>query len=590
MKERLTNWLLREMNDSGYWEGELSSSALATAIAVFALSRVDRERYWPLIVRGLDWLASHVNADGGWGDSPKSPSNVTAVLLCWSAFSLSDDSHPDWDRAIGGAEKWLDNVAGSRSPEDIKRAIEDRYDNDRTFAIPILMMCALSGRLGCEPKCWKWVAQLPFELSVFPHGLFRMLRLTVVSYALPALIAIGYVRYRRCVDGNRFVRWVRGLCVRRALRIVEGMQPDNGGYEEAAPLTGFVVMSMAVSGEKDGEIVRRGVEFLVNSLRVDGSWPIDTNLATWVTTLAVKTMPADSLTLDQKCYLRGWLLEQQHNHQHPLSYGAPGGWSWTDLPGGMPDADDTPGVLLALRRLGLIDDEVKSAACRGVNWLLDLQNSDGGMPTFSKGWGKLPFDRSCPDITAHALWAFDEWYDDLPGQEKKLVFRSFKRGLGYLADSQREDGSWIPLWFGCQEAPCQENPVYGTARVVEYLQRLEHVDLLLVENLVCKGKSYLLSVQNKDGGWGGGVGVASSIEETALASVALMSCGAGCASERGREWLENSIDVAGEVLPAGAIGLYFAKLWYSERLYPLIFSLGAYLSDDQGQSPSLVRS
>jgi squalene-hopene/tetraprenyl-beta-curcumene cyclase len=33
--------------------------------------------------------------------------------------------------------------------------------------------------------------------------------------------------------------------------------------------------------------------------------------------------------------------------------------------------------------------------------------------------------------------------------------------------------------------------------------------------------------------------------------------------------------VGGRVTPAAPIGLYFAKLWYFERLYPLIFLAGA---------------
>ena len=44
----------------------------------------------------------------------------------------------------------------------------------------------------------------------------------------------------------------------------------------------------------------------------------------------------------------------------------------------------------------------------GLKWLLGLQNSDGGIPTFCRGWGTLPFDRSSPDLTAHAIRA---WLD-----------------------------------------------------------------------------------------------------------------------------------------------------------------------------------
>ena len=73
------------------------------------------------------------------------------------------------------------------------------------------------------------------------------------------------------------------------------------------------------------------------------------------------------------------------------------------MSGAVPDADDTPGALLALHALGGEDGD---AARAGVRWLLGLQNRDGGIPTFCRGWGQLPFDRSSPDLTAHALRAF----------------------------------------------------------------------------------------------------------------------------------------------------------------------------------------
>ena len=65
------------------------------------------------------------------------------------------------------------------------------------------------------------------------------------------------------------------------------MQPESGGYLEATPLTSFVVMSLAGMGQTDSPVVEAGVRFLVESMRDDGSWPIDTNLATWVTTLSI---------------------------------------------------------------------------------------------------------------------------------------------------------------------------------------------------------------------------------------------------------------------------------------------------------------
>src|SRR5262245_13401255 len=74
--------LLAERTPEGHWVGELSTSALSTATAVSALSLVQQRSKGPgaydrLIAGGLDWLAGHQNADGGWGDTVKSISNIS---------------------------------------------------------------------------------------------------------------------------------------------------------------------------------------------------------------------------------------------------------------------------------------------------------------------------------------------------------------------------------------------------------------------------------------------------------------------------------------------------------------------------------
>src|SRR2546427_1345031 len=81
--------LLKERHPDGYWVGELSSSALATATAVMALSLIDQNlgatTHAALIEKGLAWLAAHQNPDGGWGDTDKSFSNISTTMLCRAA-------------------------------------------------------------------------------------------------------------------------------------------------------------------------------------------------------------------------------------------------------------------------------------------------------------------------------------------------------------------------------------------------------------------------------------------------------------------------------------------------------------------------
>jgi squalene-hopene/tetraprenyl-beta-curcumene cyclase len=203
----------------------------------------------------------------------------------------------------------------------------------------------------------------------------------------------------------------------------------------------------------------------------------------------------------------------------------------------------------------------------------------------------------------------------------------YDKAVHFLHQNQQEDGSWLALWFGNQDHADQSNPVYGSSRVL-----VAGALGVISQEAVDRGCEHLIESQNDDGGWGGGPSLAkwlkshapaasqlsSSVEETALAvdalSTVLLSrrnlgddCGvqsgwiaqesgqdgskssstrvaggnqAYCeAIIRGVEFLLRSVDDGRHRVP-WPIGFYFAKLWYHEKLYPLIFAttaLGKYL-------------
>ncbi len=583
--------LLAERNARGHWTGELSASALSTATAVCALATVAHQtgetQYDRQIQQGLQWLAAHANADGGWGDTTRSFSNISTTTLGWAAFGSVKGADEQYRTTVTAAEKWLTQKAGGVTPDKLVPAIVQRYGKDRTFSVPILTMCAIAGRLGIGKAAWKHVLPLPFELAALPAKFYAAARLPVVSYALPALIAIGQVRHDRLPTRNPIARFFRDKTRAKTLEVLTSIQPPNGGFLEATPLTSFVTMSLAAAGLPKHIVAKRGAEFLSASMRADGSWAIDTNLATWVTTLAVNGLAAGgelNFTSAEREGLVEWLLQQQYRTVHPYTNAAPGGWAWTDLPGGVPDADDTPGALLALHHLGGETPKIVEAAAAGCEWLLGLQNGDGGIPTFCRGWGTLPFDRSSQDLTAHTLRAWHVWEKHLPGEIKKAVNEGIHKGLRYLRQTQRSDGAWVPLWFGNQHAVDDENPTYGTAKVVlalsELAGRLDAEDVAALE----RGVEWLALHQQPEGSWSGAKNGPASIEETALAIEALaaaLTCGR--LTQRtvlphtilsGATWLANEIN-QGHGHEAKPIGFYFAKLWYYEKLYPLVFAAGA---------------
>jgi squalene-hopene/tetraprenyl-beta-curcumene cyclase len=594
LQSQLTKRLLALTTSDGNWAGRLSSSALSTATACLALkvclthstmiSDSDKSHAHQLIAQGLQWLHAAQNSDGGWGDTSLSISNISTSMLCHATLTacVPDSEMARFQPSLLRSQRYIDEHGGIE-------AVEKRYGKDKTFSVPIMTHCAIAGLVP-----WKLVPQLPFELSAFPAAMYAALQMPVVSYALPALIAIGNVKFHHQPWASGLLAPMRALLKPLSLKKLVSIQPSNGGFLEATPLTSFVLMSLASAGLSDHPVAQKCFRFIVESFRADGSWPIDTNLATWVTTLSINALPAEAITPGHAEQLTLWLLQQQYRTVHPYTNAAPGGWAWTNLEGGVPDADDTPGAMLALSKLqSHVSDKaanpnikisISEAQRAGGVWLLDLQNRDGGWPTFCKGWGTLPFDRSANDITAHALCALHQLELQLQLDATSIVLRkriqsARQRGFQYLARQQRVDGSWLPLWFGNQYGHDDENPVFGTARVLKaYSDPMAGSEVIME-----RGRKFLLQQQNADGGWGGAIGLPSTIEETSLVLEALAPMISDPSIQlttditqlnHGWNWLKANLQ-EDQPIQAQPVGFYFAKLWYYEDLYPIIFTLGA---------------
>ena len=54
--DEVTSLLLSKRTQGGLWRGELSSSAISTAVAIFALRQIDANRYTETIQCGAEWL------------------------------------------------------------------------------------------------------------------------------------------------------------------------------------------------------------------------------------------------------------------------------------------------------------------------------------------------------------------------------------------------------------------------------------------------------------------------------------------------------------------------------------------------------
>lgn len=560
----------------GYWSGHLSSSALSTALAVFCLANQEENSSSTLVENGKKWLLQHANTDGGYGDTIDSPSNFSTSIIVYATLFSFKIQELDADPPPKKLRQWLQKYCSELSPEQIKNKLFEIYGEDRTFSAPILMLCALSGLFGHEKQAWSHVPQLPFELAILPRSFFKIFKLEVVSYALPALIAIGICRHEHLPSRFFLLKKLRSWLSQRCLRLMSSIQPDNGGFLEATPLTAFVTMSLESTRFKGHGVTKKGFSFIDRSARADGSWPIDSSLATWVSTLSIKAMSSNQLSTSpiEKMQLKKHLFDQQTQQIHPYTGASGGAWGWSHFPGSVPDADDTAGALLALNKLEIGIDKI-DAIKKAIHWLIKLQNADGGLPTFCKGWGKLPFDRSCPDITAHVCHALESWKSDLPDFFKKKIKKSQKKMLSYLSLTQKENGAWAPLWFGDPYIEGeQSNTIYGTSTVLIHLHKVVQPDDSIYQAMLLRGLNWLAGQQQESGCFATTNRHAGSVEETTLAFKALDLYGRLPDPGKALIWLKEHFDNHKTFKPT-PIGLYFASLWYSEDAYPLIFTLDA---------------
>ena len=175
----------------------------------------------------------------------------------------------------------------------------------------------------------------------------------------------------------------------------------------------------------------------------------------------------------------------------------PTGWHFQFHNAFYPDLDDSAMVVLALNRSPLADDPaVQAATRRGVNWLLSMQNRDGGWAAYdvdidNQVLTQLPFadhnamlDPSCADITARVI--------ELLGT---LGYRadhpSVARALDYLWSTQEPEGCWYGRWG--------VNYIYGTWQV---LQGLKAIDFPMDHPALVKAADWLESMQQPSGAWG----------------------------------------------------------------------------------------
>lgn len=556
----------------GCWEGRLSGDVFSTAAAITALRQLEEyrpqfgvARIPPKIAAGLAWLASRQNADGGWGAADGS---CLATSAAWAVLRYEQNRDPKLKTACESAEAWLKKRlnGAALTPAGLAPVLARECADDPALLSGALAMCALAGGLAKDDAAWKPIPALAFEALAYAEG-----RMPSIYSAPPTRIAVGHLLHFRCPSGNVIRKLLRNATRSRTLRKLEGMLSEEGGYFEHIPTTAFVLMSLLECGHLSSPVLRPCEQFLMQAQHADGAWPVAGDLSIRLTSLALDALASPHFGLRAN-ESHAWLLEQQD--QRP----ALGGWSWAG--GGLPTCEDTAGALLALRRvqnaIAVCRCEARQdAVTAGIRWLAARQNGDGSFAAFGKSGGKSALDCGAPEITAQVIRALLAWRPELPSM-RETVDPILKRAQEFLRASQQPDGSWKSAWFGAEGAPDGQNALYATSRVVLAIAELGGAKNPDWTQPLQRAVLWLQDARRPQGGWTARAEGTPSIEESAWAVEALAAASAtlGIDLSPGVEFLLAAIESGAWRAPA-PLGLFFARHWYSEELYPVVYAVSA---------------
>ncbi len=310
--------------------------------------------------------------------------------------------------------------------------------------------------------------------------------------------------------------------------------------------------------------------------------------------LAESGLPADDPALRRAAK---WLLEKEvrirgdwiHNNSHREA----SGWAFEYNNVYYPDVDDTAMVLMALRLVKPEENSgLEGAFRRALDWQMSFQCRDGGWAAFDKNvttpWLEdMPFadhnailDPTCSDLTARTL--------ELLGYINfNPRVRSVRDAVQYLIDTQESDGSWYGRWG--------VNYIYGTWQVLRGLRAIGHN---MTQDWILRGRDWLESCQNDDGGWGEtcatyenlatkGIGK-STVSQTAWAIMGICACGDlnRTSVQRGLRFLLSTQKDDGswdepEITGTGFPGVFYLKYDMYRQNFPLL-ALATYVNFRKG--------
>ncbi len=522
--ERGLRCLLSAQSQEGYWWGELEADTTLESDYIpylHALGKLDSEKTAKL----ANYVRQRQLPDGGWSLFPGGPAELNATVKAYVGLRLAGDlpSAPHLQRA----KAKIHDLGGLEATNSYVRFYLAMFG-----AIDWSYAPAIAPELMLVPR---WLPFNLYEMSSWTRAI--VVPMTIVyalrpSWPLPQGFSVqelfktpGAKPPSLCRKGsliswrNAFIALDRALkayerfpwkpfrktALNRARKWMHERLERSEGLATIYPAMMNSVYAMLAEGSDITDpLVSREIDFLEryeieekDTLRVQ---PCISPV--WDTAIAMVSLEEAGLDPSHPALVNAarWLIENQvlrgGDWQAKNKKGAPGGWAFEFRNDFYPDVDDTAFVLMALGRVALPEEErLRGSIRRGVDWLLSMQNRDGGWGAFDhennlQFLNNIPFadhnamlDPSTADVTARVIECLGQmgWPASHPAVTQARAF---------LQADQSPDGSWFGRWG--------VNYVYGTSGV---LRSLENFGLSGLEE--CRrAADWLRSVQNPDGGFG----------------------------------------------------------------------------------------
>ena len=496
---RAAKALLSLQHGDGHWRGELQGDSILESeylLMKFILGQenepmADGRPGGEVLGRIAAYMRSLQREDGGWGQYPGSAVDVGATAKAYFALKLMGDD-PDAPhmararRAViehGGAENCnsftnfylacLGQISWNAVPEippEIILLPRWFYFHlskvsawSRTMIMPLAIVSALRPtrrlpeHLGI-PELFvdernrhrlQNQRQAPLGWSVFFNALDRMLKLSR---------RLGMLPLRR-IAIQRAERWILD-------RAGHGEVVTDGMGAIFPPMVYIQIVFQALGYDREDPVVRRAEGELdalfieePDAIRIQPCFsPVwDTGIATYALTERNGAEHAEAVRKSSR-----WMLARECRHTgdwtNNVRTRVTGGAWWFEYRNGWyPDVDDTAIVLMALSRVG--DRRSLAASRRAAQWLLAMQNDDGGWAAFDRTKDRrileyVPFadhnamqDPSCPDITGRVIEALATC--GFTNRDEAV-----RHGIEYIRDCQHPGGGWFGRWG--------VNYIYGT--------------------------------------------------------------------------------------------------------------------------------